>query len=110
MKKLKLDVSDLRIDSFVPRVASDAEGTVIGNSGHTILDGMCQYTDAYYCTGTGGDTGQTCGPVDTCEDSTPCFPTCNGAYICQQTVQWCTTPPYTEANPTYCGGTCPGDC
>jgi hypothetical protein len=78
MKKLRLNLEDLRVDSFTTADGDEKRGTVDGY----YLSERCA-TDALTCNGPvggscGGGEGASCAPttcvVDSCGGSCPCYP------------------------------------
>ena len=104
MKKMKLDLDELTVDSFDTSSAGPRAGTVFGEQCTCYTNCTCPGcpTCAQSCNGTCGDS---CN--GTCGDS--CYGTCAGQYSCDYTCDSCY---YTQcANscygcPTVSGGPC----
>ena len=89
MNKLKLQLDDLRVDSFDTTAAEKAKGTVFGEQctcytnctcpGCPSCDATCPNTCAYTCDD--DSCGYTCAAYDTCAR------TCNYNYTCQQVTE-----------------------
>jgi hypothetical protein len=113
MKKLKLDLDDLRVDSFdtTPAAAAGERGTVHGqypetyrgcNTDEETCDscfGSCGDTCGYSCNGTCGTCAESCnGTCNTCY--TNCG-SCPGQWSCDPSCySCCDTCDYS------CGGSC----
>lgn len=65
MKKLRLDLDALAVESFSTRVAEHAEGTVQGQDAETQTDSCGQATCGTYCSWTNGVWAcrSVCGPA-----------------------------------------------
>ncbi len=84
MKKLKLSLDDLEVESFetTPEIA-DTKGTVVGYGGGTAWGETCVASECGSCGGTCFETcGNTCG--GTCGRSCggSCVNTCLGTCLC----------------------------
>ncbi len=102
MKKLRLDLGELRVETFETAEEKRARGTVAGQA--TSLP-TCDEFDPV-CAATGAPT---CEHAYTCINTDPCYPSCNGAQVCTG-AGWCSV--YGSCNGTCdnsCGGTC-GTC
>jgi hypothetical protein len=86
MRKLKLEIDALRVESFAPEAEQEAAGTVRA------------YFTAYY---------ELCYEGDTWQQSCTCEPTCNAetCYSCQTGCGACQTAGGTCGEPA-CTGTC----
>ncbi|MCG8454976.1 MAG: pinensin family lanthipeptide [Holophagales bacterium] len=109
MKKLKLDLDDLKVESFetTPETGEEAKGTVYGyiTQDLTICDGCNDPTNQNTCASTCGSTcgntcgstcgttcastcGNTCGATCGCGGLT-CQPDCNTNFACFICTQYC---------------------
>jgi hypothetical protein len=89
MKKFKLELDDLRIDSFSTTPARQEKGTVFGEQctcytnctcpGCPTCDASCNGTCNASCNGCGGTDYYSCG--GTCDGS------CGGGYSCDYTCE-----------------------
>jgi hypothetical protein len=73
MRKLKLDLDSLDVQSFATDAETPASGTVFAQSG------LCQST-YYGCTYTDFESCATC---QTCDDMATCWWTCAGNETCE---------------------------
>ena len=92
MRKLKLGLEALTVESFSAGRGADARGTVRGRGeGCTHVD-TCLCETAYYYCGTGPETIFSCDYTELCETE-GCA---SGDWRCEPTVR-CPTPPITPA-------------
>jgi hypothetical protein len=90
MKKLRMSVDDLRVDSFPTAGTGAHAGTVRAHDGCTWID-SCLCDTAYYYCGTGPETIYSC-------DYTVAYPCERTAVDCLDTsYQVCGTPPISPA-------------
>ena len=93
MKKLKLDLDDLRVESFATAPGGDAKGTVVGYATEPVWT-VCYFTCNVTCNG--AETCDTCGgggqtDLD-CGSGYYTCPTCDFTcddYSCQMTGDGC---------------------
>jgi hypothetical protein len=85
MRKMKLDVDALTVDSFTTGEAMDARGTVKGNAYYDTKPSACAYPTPSCL------PGQTLGEV-TCQCL---YPRTDPVRICCNTDQWCAQPQQT---------------
>jgi hypothetical protein len=93
MRKFKLDIDELVVESFEPSKEAAKRGTVLGHATHVEECGptLAQTCDAAAC---GGGSGwitcynyATCdGPYDTCNVNDTCF-SMDGDYTCYDTCR-----------------------
>jgi hypothetical protein len=103
MRKLKLDLSDLTVDSFETRVSwPKARGTLFGQSGHdsgteaTVCWGLtcpaCGDTAYVFCTASNCDTGDCgggSGDTCTCPDTSLTCVDCPNTDLCTSRETGC---------------------
>ena len=97
MKKLKLDVDALAVETFATAASAARQGTVRGLDGQWSIDGgayctvECDGGSGPYC-GTAAVTceyGPTMNPMDShCLDATGAGATCNGVETCYNTCPY----------------------
>ncbi len=93
MKKLKLNLDEIKVESFETVQSSQNIGTVLGNMKVTVTDGPGLNTcNQSGCAGSGNATGLafSCGP-QSCAPQYSCGATLCGEYTCQV---GCTDPYY----------------
>ena len=95
MKKLRLNLGELQVETFTTAEDERMGGTVKGEA--TGL-ATCNLNDPV-CAATGAPT---CEQAYTCINTDPCYPSCNGAEVC-------TGPNFCSAYGS-CGGTCDNSC
>ena len=105
MKKLKLDVDAIAVETFATATSAARQGTVRGLETNVTSFGCCRWSvdGGAYCTyDCGGGTGPHCNtaavtceygptmnPMDTqCLDATMAGATCNGAETCYNTCPY----------------------
>jgi hypothetical protein len=94
MKKMKLRVDALSVESFATGQDADARGTVRGRDGCTYVD-TCLCPTAYYHCGTGPATIHSCDFTEICATELCETEGCaSGDWRCEKTVR-CPTPPIT---------------
>lgn len=105
MRKLRLDISALEVDSFVVGKGRDRSGTVEGQDDDTTTDCTVTESNDEFCVGTlvPGPQGchPTAAPQRTCYDTCGSY-TCDGGLSCYQTCQYpaCQSNGFTMCDPT----------
>lgn len=97
MKKLKLQVDDLAVESFSPGRGADPRGTVRARGEDCTQGDTCVCHTAYAVCGTGPATIFSCDDTEFCESEFCETEGCaSGDWRCGETVR-CPTPPITPA-------------
>ncbi|MFA8342970.1 MAG: pinensin family lanthipeptide [Rhodothermaceae bacterium] len=91
MEKLKLNLNELRVESFETRPEANRSGTVVGNAPCTEDHSGCQDNTFQY---------ETCA---TCNNT--CGVTCNGEISCNGTCAWSCVDCGSSPKPTACVAT-----